>query len=337
MVCSYPFSSYCLEYMVQLHWLCTNHSIMASKNGQKLPSTERAWGEWATLHNVKNSTIHDVRLSSASTIEEEQYLMLRVLWIVSSPSRLNMRQFDLEEWHTQAKELLRGSKAWLKYFNAFDSKEIPEGSFAMAKKYQQQALQTNDSTLRPSVQFTPPRTRSQMGHMTDKMRELVLRTPTKSTGTLEDSDDEQIPPSSAASSFYTPGPEEISRLMYPQTEDEQIVNIALVDFLNALTVHFPHAKDWSIHRKSFKATFQHASFEARTDGYLEDRTRGSRVRALLEVKPMIRRDKQAAIRMQEAAQMVAWIKTDPDINGFLSRRGRYVTPSHYFVSPEQPL
>ncbi|KAJ6036219.1 hypothetical protein N7540_000498 [Penicillium herquei] len=110
--------------------------------------------------------------------------------------------------------------------------------------------------------------------------------------------------------------------MFPQTEDEQIINIALVDFLNALTIHFPQANDWSIHRKSFKATFLNASFEARTDGYLEGHSKGKKVRALLEVKPMHRKTKRAPIQMQEAAQMVAWIKADPDIGGTLSRRGR---------------
>ncbi|KAJ5213232.1 hypothetical protein N7449_000401 [Penicillium cf. viridicatum] len=163
-----------------------------------------------------------------------------------------------------------------------------------------------------------------MGNLEQKPREARLETPTKSTGKLPDSleDEDEDTPDSGDSPFYSPGPEDIAHLMYPQTKDEQIVNTALVDFLNALSMHFPQASGWTLHRKSFKAAFQHASFEARTDGYLEDGGSSERVRALIEVKPMLRAKKRNPIRMQEAAQMVAWIKSDPDPRGALNLPGR---------------
>ncbi|KKK23515.1 hypothetical protein AOCH_004090 [Aspergillus ochraceoroseus] len=86
-------------------------------------------------------------------------------------------------------------------------------------------------------------------------------------------------------------------------------------------MYFPQASDWTLHRKSFKAEFKQASFEARTDGYLEDGGSSERVRALIEVKLMLRRKKQNPIRMQEAAQMVAWLKSDPDPTGILNLPG----------------
>ncbi|KAE8155000.1 hypothetical protein BDV25DRAFT_146823 [Aspergillus avenaceus] len=154
------------------------------------------------------------------------------------------------------------------------------------------------------------------------MREAQLETPTKSTGNLPGFSGVEDTPDAGDSPFHSPGPVEITHLMYPQTKDEQIVNTALVDFLNALTMHFPQANDWTLHRKSFKAAFQHASFEARTDGYLEDDGSSDRVRALIEVKPMLREKKRNPICMQEAAQMVAWIKSDPDPRGVLNLPGR---------------
>ena len=78
--------------------------------------------------------------------------------------------------------------------------------------------------------------------------------------------------------------------------------------MNALTVPFKLANNWTLHRKVFKATFGEASFEARTDGYLDDRQ--GNAQAIIEVKPVMRAKKLAAIRMQESAQMVAWVKND---------------------------
>lgn len=75
-------------------------------------------------------------------------------------------------------------------------------------------------------------------------------------------------------------------------------------------------------QKGLHCQFQTASLEARTDGYLEDRRLGN-VRALIEVKPALREKKPQKIRMQESAQMVAWILNDPQISG--SSPGQYVS------------
>ncbi|OJJ98607.1 hypothetical protein ASPACDRAFT_1889131 [Aspergillus aculeatus ATCC 16872] len=79
----------------------------------------------------------------------------------------------------------------------------------------------------------------------------------------------------------------------------------------------------TVHRKAFKADFSHASFEARVDGYLEDGPTG-KVRTLIEVKPVHRRLKRALINMQEAAQMVAWAKSDTDLDLILIEFADYV-------------
>jgi hypothetical protein len=79
--------------------------------------------------------------------------------------------------------------------------------------------------------------------------------------------------------------------MYPPTKDEQIVNTALVVFINAITMHFDDLRHlgWSIHRKALIADFEEASFEARTDGYLHDNQEN--LHARIEVKPVVRVDK----------------------------------------------
>ncbi|KAL2809606.1 hypothetical protein BJX63DRAFT_423673 [Aspergillus granulosus] len=160
---------------------------------------------------------------------------------------------------------------------------ILEGTFAWAKMYQSQAAAPKDESFKSNVVFSPiaNRTRSKVGSLTKKLREAQLKTLTKD-----------------------------SHLMYPQTKDKQIVNTALVDFLNVLSMHFSQVSNWTLHRKSFKAK------------YLEDGAFSERVGALIEVTPMLREKKLNPIRMQEAAQMVAWIKSDPDPTGVLNLPGR---------------
>ena len=127
-------------------------------------------------------------------------------------------------------------------------------------------------------------------------------------------------PSSSSSSGPSPSPGpsppstvacELENILYPLTKDEQIVNTALIVFLNALTAHFDFYSNWTLHRKPFIATFENAQFEARTDGYLD--SPGGKTRVLIEVKPVTRLQNSLPIQMQESAQMVAWIRSDDDL------------------------
>ncbi|KAJ5804397.1 uncharacterized protein N7518_000700 [Penicillium psychrosexuale] len=295
-----------------------------------LPSNETQWNQWAVTHEVSNSTIHDAILTSASTISEKQYLLLQVLWTKNKGQNIDLEHYELEKWKIKADKLLATFKSWTDYRASFQSGPILQGTFALARMYQTRAAVSTDETFQSNVAISPiaNRTRSKAGEskmsdLTQRLQQLPYpQTPSKSTGTLPDySDDEETPDTRDGDTpFYSAGPKEIAYLMYPRTKDEQIVNTALVDFLNALSMHFPQASNWTLHRKSFKAVFEHASFEARTDGYLED-TGSGRVRALIEVKPMLRRKKLNPIRMQESAQMVAWIKSDPDHTGALNLPG----------------
>ncbi|KXG53992.1 uncharacterized protein PGRI_010420 [Penicillium griseofulvum] len=55
-----------------------------------LPGDEKKWNVWADRHDVSNSTIHDATLTSASTINEKQYLLLQVLWTSGSGQELSL-------------------------------------------------------------------------------------------------------------------------------------------------------------------------------------------------------------------------------------------------------
>ncbi|KAE8321350.1 hypothetical protein BDV39DRAFT_210808 [Aspergillus sergii] len=72
-----------------------------------------------------------------------------------------------------------------------------------------------------------------------------------------------------------------------------------------MSLHFEGSLRWMPHRFWFKFESGGAAFEARTDGYLKDHRTGN-VIGIVEVKAGLR-SSDKSIRMQESAEMVAWI------------------------------
>lgn len=310
-----------------------------------LPTSMRKWQQLVKVEKAENKSIHDTNLNSASQIGLEQFLMLRVLWDCQWDEKaVDLRKFGLDEWLDEATDFLNGHKSWKHYCKSFGSHKIPEGSFALARFYQRQTIRgPDDATFKSDVLISPRsrvsgHTRSQTELARKRLANLSL-TPTKSTkgGILianphqdededEDEDEDDYDTEESPPEPLSYGPPELLHLNFPKTKDEQIVNTALIDFLNAFIIHlddFP--VEWTLYRKPFNAVFKSSEFEARTDGCLEDSTR---TYAIVEVKPMMRRFKLEPILMQEAAQMVAWITSEPDSDGFKRSCGRYVAPKH---------
>ncbi|KAK2768594.1 hypothetical protein FQN54_000450 [Arachnomyces sp. PD_36] len=314
-----------------------------------LPSTPREWQNLVGKKRLIGSTIHTARLSSASTIEEDQYLLFRVLWRIHPIEQFDLKRLDLAAWETKANEHLANYSSWKTYCDGLVDRTVYESTFALAHYFQLQAADTEDETSAPNVVVTPiaSRTRSKIAAAGRQLARTHLQTPTKSTGALpddseseseselelEDEEEGDLTDIESPLVSRSPAPEEIRHLLFQQTKDEQIVNTALVNFLSALTLHAGLANHWTLHRKSFKANFTNASFEARTDGYLEDEKPGGRVRALVEVKAALRIKKRKPICMQEAAQMVAWIRSHPDRGGWLNLPGRriHVSQDHHQI------
>jgi len=88
-------------------------------------------------------------------------------------------------------------------------------------------------------------------------------------------------------------------------KDEQTVNVFLLAFLSAITATtVPFHTRWLAERNAM--VYQRkVRYVARTDGYLRDR--GGQSYGLIEVKPRLRIDSDASIRIQESAQMAAWL------------------------------
>lgn len=99
------------------------------------------------------------------------------------------------------------------------------------------------------------------------------------------------------------------------SEDEQIVNMALILFLDCVTTHHPkvikggsNSPSWTMKRLQLKF----GSWEARTDGYLRTPGDKEQVMAILETKPYVRQHNLDGIQKQESAQMAAWIYQFPE-------------------------
>ncbi|OAA67257.1 hypothetical protein SPI_01833 [Niveomyces insectorum RCEF 264] len=219
------------------------------------------------------------------------------------------------------------------------------GAFALARQYQialTDVVELPVSNARPKLEFTP---KTRAGKLLQQQQASMAaagagpstpKTPTPSYSygarAREDSvddlnlDDIQLSESDLSSSFgssndpdNTMRTDELSpfatldrelALLVPSVPDEQIVNVALLAFLDALNIHCLDVHgDWSSHRGRF--VFQRPQgpkiYEARVDGYLR-RAADDSIRAIVEVKPFLRNAfKSQQIQLQEGSQMAAWI------------------------------
>ncbi|OGM46182.1 hypothetical protein ABOM_004861 [Aspergillus bombycis] len=290
----------------------------------KLPTTNREWQNAVGLRNLTDKTVHGAELASASQMGYEQFLLLRVLWKMYETNQLQIKSmFGMADWISRADEMLAGHRSWRTFCDDFAPAVIPEGDFSIARLYQLEVEKTKNLATAEQLS-TPIVHRTRTRQLETQLANIYLATPSKRPKTLYDTpvvqgthddddddlalEDELTPLESTPFEQISPAPKELANVLYPPSKDEQIVNTALVVFLNALTMRFNLSSSWTMHRIALTAGFKDAQFEARTDGYLDDSH--GKPSVLIEVKPVSRSTKQAAIQIQESAQMVAWIKSD---------------------------
>ncbi|PYH29305.1 uncharacterized protein BO87DRAFT_320224 [Aspergillus neoniger CBS 115656] len=91
-----------------------------------------------------------------------------------------------------------------------------------------------------------------------------------------------------------------------RTSDEETVNMALVEFLSALTRCYPHVHlEWKADRQFFEVDLGKAQLRAKSDGGLFSRQ--SDIFALVEVKPFVLMAAPETTFRQMSMEMVAWI------------------------------
>lgn len=96
--------------------------------------------------------------------------------------------------------------------------------------------------------------------------------------------------------------------------DEESVNTSLIVFLTALSTKYPLIKgQWTPHQRFFEVEFKPGvPFNAKVDGYYT-RKDGS-LAILVEAKRSFRRVHEPSVSMQEAAEVVAWLKCDAAVH-----------------------
>lgn len=311
-----------------------------------LPSNLNQWNTEARNHGVSDTSIHDLLdFDSASKIGPRQYYSLRVLWVVApklpDASFLDLSQDD-PNYRKASDFLSNKSQSWKDYLK--DIKDKPGlssankaqdiGAFSNVRYYQlhvDPSTTASSSTPDKDMESVPSKfsRRYPPSAIPASTTSMTQTTPLKGQQSIESRffSDFNTPFNDnsllSVDSFKPPTPQTPAT---PRTtapaEDEQIVNVALVLWLQTLTMFHTGVQEgglkWSM--KRLKLDFD--TWEARTDGCLR---RKQEIKAILEVKPFVRQKCLDLIQEQETAQMCAWIRNFPDVGGWsvVKRGGKF--------------
>ena len=301
-----------------------------------LPSTIKEWEKEAKIHGVLDTSVHELLgVSSASKIGPKQCYSLRVLWKANRTDlpNANILGFSKNDpIYRTASDYLKESQSWQEYLANVPSgprslsgnKFQDIGAFSNVLYYQRdveplETLGSADLAMdsvpskfsprrapgAPSVSIQPeaPSLTTSRGRHTIKKSSYL---------DLDYSFDYSLV---SDNSFVPPDPQTpISKAIIARSEDEQIVNIALILWLQTLVMFHPQVQlerlKWSVKRLKFGF----GEWEARTDGCLR---KHGEVKAIVEVKPFTRLEYSSAIQKQESAQMASWIRNAPFDGGWL--------------------
>jgi len=312
-----------------------------SEPSQTNPPTEARWKTAASKAGIATKTIHDLpSVESASKISTKQYLALRILWkrvrLLPNTKTPDLG-FSFKNELGEARNYLNGHESWKQYLKeiedaarnplkdaAFHVKDI--GVFALVRLKQLRVTPRNSHEPTPKMESVP--TKIFVSPITSRLRSMnpgTPETPTKqiiggpSTQEDSDSDFESAPEdSSLVDSSSRPEPQTPAKAAeVSPAEDEQIVNTALILFLNALTAFYgglnkdtSNPVGWTEKRLQLKFDCSGGlSWVAVTDGFL---AKGDQTKAIVEVKPFTRSRALDQVQRQESAQMAAWIQECPD-------------------------
>lgn len=331
---------------------------------EALPHASAPWKRSAEEHGVLKMNICDLEnFDSASKIKDRQFFALRALWQVHPNLVFGYQLFD-ERFYKDAQEFLGEKRAWRDYLkhikNNVGSNDLRTtsdiGTFSLVRYNQMLAslspmadpkydvTSADADSTRPKVVLSP----SPISHRTRGRQPIPARPGTPQTPTpmpdvpteeelfnmtefntplreIEESSLYTIP----RGSNFVPSRESPAKAAENSpSEDEQIVNMALILFLDSVTIY--HSKvieggsnspRWTIKRLQLEfgkrkvmtdGQLDCVKWVARTDGYLRMASDKDEVRAILETKPFVRNRRLAEIQKQETAQMAAWIFKYPD-------------------------
>ena len=280
-----------------------------------LPKNVSEWRQEVQKYGAVS--IHELQTTKpASGITLQQFLSLKAVWPLRKAPR-DLYDDKTAKLYNSSADDIRALKLsmekddddWRAYICAirdgglFHTSVFSQhlGAYALVLQTQLEVSKMKDS-VKDSDKFrsTPRRTR---GRAQAEMQDL------KGKGKAPLHRPHDIMESGGPTTLSPIGQEEALQL---PVGDEQIVNTAAINFLNALFLNIERPADWTSQRKSLKFNSNSVKFEARTDGHLKIRGRETSA-AILEVKPRLRHyQKGSRIEMQESTQMALWIFQEPD-------------------------
>lgn len=299
----------------------------------KLPASASAWQAIATKSRIHNDTIHNGRVwKSASKIGKRQFLVLRAIWPQPRPliNLIGDGKILSNDNFQKAKNFLREQHNWQVYLDSmtqgvdalFQNGFQGLGTFTLVLKNQLVVRQVDSRSefFTSKIDCSPmvgrlrsrnqSKTQGSPTEMTKRFKKQHIDTASNSSSSDLDTEEEDE---------FTAHTPQSGELADSRAIDEQVVNAALYLFLDAVTIHFEGLNvEWSLHRRPFalKNRNGEGGFKALVDGVLKMRhPYGDYILAILEVKPFTRDSKAGtAARMQETAEMTAWINNYPPPN-----------------------
>ncbi|KAI9367111.1 hypothetical protein BJX61DRAFT_538326 [Aspergillus egyptiacus] len=274
-----------------------------------LPDSIPKWQAAVAREGLTGISIHGRTLDSASKFQLPEFLLLRIIYAKYSAKQLNAVKFGLEEWVKLAETKLNNFDDWTEYLHSFGD-DLPKGRFFLARLFQGDTMTVKSEEVDDEVRFSPIVTRSKKSTTPNIPADSPLKSRSKETepsllpiGDLSLESRESSPEESISPSPRTPRWAEPPEAC-PSTAclDENTVNTALGNLLRAITYPFRDNVDFSLHRVPLKAVFSNPEHSTELWG----------TRILIEVKAPFRANKESQIRMQESAQMVAWLKQYPN-------------------------
>lgn len=297
--------------------------------------------------SIHGEQVYRATYKSASSMEFDQFLLLRVVYPSTLHPELVYHAQHRATWlrpdaFDAAAASLKARGEWKLYLNSIlpaqqqqqptQASLSPLGLFALVRYYQlatEKEHEEQNCLSRPKIDFSPVAGRTRSRQAAPARPSGPPETPTRPPrGEQEEAeilfrDLELDSPSKSSPEPSTPeipetlspanpsDPDWVEAAEFKAANDEQIVNTALLLYLNALSIACPQVQgDWTLHRRQFVLKSKGKKvYEARVDGYL--RSRKNEVKAIVEVKPFTRSSNPQSIKMQEAAQMAAWIGVDP--------------------------
>ncbi|CAH0019856.1 unnamed protein product [Clonostachys rhizophaga] len=341
--------------------------------GEKLPETPSEWatGIRTARHLLPNVSPHKLsldgvkRLASASVLEFDDWLLLKILSILDQEKptptivlgskvgpRLEKAAREYLERQTWWQAVLSRSndlddwgamEAWKKAYLDITARgkviqyERPEYDLENLFAYKVSVEPASGSS--PCLTPEPvcrPRPAAIAGQSTRRDSDVA------SAQIAEEHGFELPLASPVAGSQYSPGKVSVSSISHRlanRPPDEALVNKAVIDLLQGISMKHPLIRDkydWSIIHQTFHVFQQRERKEkimtSRTDGCLQVLRQGELLEAcptlaIIEAKPIRRKIKQVPISMQEGAEMAAWISTESlrgllpgsDPNGIMRR------------------